>query len=73
MEEQNEVIEMLEKLKERKRCADPSPQLNSILTTRRFRKQLAEFAERVGNISSSQVSAQASLQMEIDSTASTPA
>ncbi|KAI0719091.1 hypothetical protein C8T65DRAFT_706465 [Cerioporus squamosus] len=51
VEEQDEVIDMLEKLKERKR------------------KQLAEFAERVGNISSSQ----ASLKMEIDSMASTPA
>ncbi|RDX43951.1 hypothetical protein OH76DRAFT_1360466 [Lentinus brumalis] len=51
VEEQDEVIEMLEKLKERKR------------------KQLAEFADRVGNISSSQ----ANLKMEVDSISSTPA
>ncbi|TBU26356.1 hypothetical protein BD311DRAFT_667813 [Dichomitus squalens] len=51
VEEQDEVIEMLEKLKERKRC------------------QLAEFADRVGRISSSQVN----MNMEVDSTASTPA
>ncbi|KAI0762552.1 hypothetical protein C8Q74DRAFT_1207722 [Fomes fomentarius] len=51
VQEQEEVVDMLEKLKERKRY------------------QLADFAERVGKISSSQ----ASINMEVDSTASTPA
>ncbi|KAM5534358.1 hypothetical protein V8D89_011951 [Ganoderma adspersum] len=51
VEEQDEVIEMLEKLKERKR------------------QQLAEFADRVGRISSAQVN----MKMEVDSMASTPA
>ncbi|KAI0666223.1 hypothetical protein C8Q78DRAFT_984763 [Trametes maxima] len=51
IEEQDEVIDMLEKLKERKR------------------QQLADFAEKVGTISSSQ----REVNMEVDSTASTPA
>ncbi|KAI8983336.1 hypothetical protein BD414DRAFT_418561 [Trametes punicea] len=50
VEEQDEVIDMLEKLKERKR------------------RQLAGFAERVNNISTSQQD----VKMELDSTASTP-
>ncbi|KAH9850646.1 hypothetical protein C2E23DRAFT_734593 [Lenzites betulinus] len=52
VEEQDEVIRMLENLKERKR------------------RQLADFAEKVGNISSASVN---DLKMEVDSTASTPA
>ncbi|KAI0367494.1 hypothetical protein BV20DRAFT_555973 [Pilatotrama ljubarskyi] len=51
VQEQDEVIQMLEKLKERK-------------------KQLIEFAEKVGAISSS---SQQDVKMEVDSTASTPA
>ncbi|PIL30862.1 hypothetical protein GSI_07031 [Ganoderma sinense ZZ0214-1] len=51
VQEQDDVIEMLEKLKERKRL------------------QLAEFADRVGRISSAQVN----MSMEVDSMASTPA
>ncbi|KAI0651416.1 hypothetical protein C8Q79DRAFT_1004707 [Trametes meyenii] len=54
IEEQDEVIEMLEQLKERKRIQ---------------RQQLADFAEKVSTISSSQQE----VNMEVDSTASTPA
>ncbi|KAI0358921.1 hypothetical protein OH77DRAFT_1395970 [Trametes cingulata] len=52
VQEQDEVIQMLEKLKERKK------------------RQLTEFAEKVGSISSS---SQQDVKMEVDSTASTPA
>ncbi|KAH9927447.1 uncharacterized protein BXZ73DRAFT_48789 [Epithele typhae] len=53
IEEQDEIIGMLEKLKDRKR------------------RQLAEFADKLGSISSSDDPAD--LRMEVDSTASTPA
>ncbi|KAI0825250.1 hypothetical protein BC628DRAFT_1410314 [Trametes gibbosa] len=58
VEEQDEVIRMLENLRERKKCVDTP------------RQQLAEFADRVGNISSA---AENDMKMEVDSTASTPA
>ncbi len=69
VEEQDEVIEMLEKLKERKRCVNKLLQSVHVFTIAWSRKQLAEFADRVGNISSSQ----ANLKMEVDSISSTPA
>ncbi|EIW65076.1 uncharacterized protein TRAVEDRAFT_140450 [Trametes versicolor FP-101664 SS1] len=53
VEEQDEVIGMLENLKERKRC------------------QLADFAGKVGAISSA--APHPNMKMEVDSTASTPA
>ncbi|KAI0757439.1 hypothetical protein C8Q80DRAFT_1216067 [Daedaleopsis nitida] len=51
VEEQDELVRMLEELKERKE------------------RQLAAFVDKIGRISSSQ----ATVKMEVDSTASTPA
>lgn len=73
VEEQDEVILMLEKLKERKKYAI-IPRIQSIsLTSPVQRKQLAEFADRVGKISTAKPDYKMDYKMEVDSTASTPA
>ena len=69
VEEQEEVIQMLEQLKERKKCVFHFLTRSPTHAGGTYRRQLAEFAEKVGGISSSQ----ANLKMEVDSTASTPA